>query len=180
MNRWPVLPMAILLAQRAALAKLVEDSAYKFRADFPGRDPSDATKDYKLENFETKGGTMTWRSYTSSGAVTEGGAAFTAAVKVYDTDSTNVRLLFNAGERDAEQLIGAMLIGRADGTFGPDKLPCVTLTFQGSTTVSGEVLKGKVLLVVKGKRLYAVIFYFAGADQTAVGDKFFQSFEILN
>lgn len=180
MNRWPVLPAAILLAQNAALAKVVEDNRYKFRADLPGSDASDPSRDYKLEEFETKGGTLTWRSYTSSGPITKPGAAYTAVVKVYDTDSTSVRLLFNAGERDADQSISATMIGRATGTFGPDKLPSVTLTYQGNTMVSGEVLKGRVLLVVKGKRLYAVLFYFAGADQTAVGEKFFQSFEILN
>jgi hypothetical protein len=40
-------------------------------------------------------------------------------------------------------------------------------------------LKGKVLLVVKEKRLYEVTFYYAGTDQTAVGERFFRSFEIL-
>jgi len=179
MNRCKALLAAIVLVPTATYAKVIEDGQYKFRADLPGRDPSDPTKDYKLEDFETKGGTLTWRSYTSAGPVTKGDAAYTAAVKVFDTDSTNVRLLFNAGERDAEQSIGATLIGRAAGTFGHDKLPSVTLTYAG-TTISGEALKGKVLLIVKGARLYAVTFYFAGTDQTAVGDKFFQSFEILN
>ncbi len=179
MKTWATIGLAILLAQSAASAKIVEDHQYNFRADFPGKDPSDPTRDYKLENFDAKGGALKWRSYTSSGPETKTGASYTAVVKVYDTDSSNARELFNAGEADATQSLAATLIKRADGTFGPAKLPSVTLTYQGATA-SGGPLKGTVLLVAKGTRLYSVMFYFSGPDQTALGEKFIRSFEILN
>jgi hypothetical protein len=41
------------------------------------------------------------------------------------------------------------------------------------------VLKGRVLLVVKGSRLYEVSFSYRGSDQSAVETKFFESFAIL-
>jgi hypothetical protein len=53
------------------------------------------------------------------------------------------------------------------------------LSYQSGAANSMGAVKGKVMLVVKGKRLYQVTFYFSGTDQTAVGEKFFQSFEIL-
>jgi hypothetical protein len=173
MNRWPILLLAIMLAQPAVSAKVVEDSRYKFRADFPG------VLSDKVEDFAARGGSLAWRAYTSSSPAGQTGAMYTATVKVFDTDSADVRMLFNAGESDASQSIGASLIGRAEGTFGADNLPSLTLSYQSGMTAAAGILKGKVLLVVSGQRLYEVAFYFNGADQTAVGEAFFQSFGIL-
>lgn len=157
-------------------ARVVEDGKYGFRAAFPGILAA------RPEDFDAKNGALAWRAYTSTSP--DGQASnYTATVKVFDTDSTDVRALFNAGESDASQTLGATLIGRADGTFGPDKLPSLTLSFQ-SGTPNGRggvtMITGKVLLVVKGKRLYEVAFAVSGSGgYDAVRDQFFHSFEIL-
>ena|SRR6266850_2894271 len=163
----------ILLTGPGVLAKVVEDDHYKFRADFPG-----VVSD-KAEDFGAKGAPLTWRLYTSSSPASQTDASYTAAIKVFDTDTTDVRQLFAAGENDAVQSLGVPLLGRKDGTFGADKLPSVTLSFQSGMDGTAGALKGRVLLVVKGNRLYEVTFSSRGSDQTAVETKFFQSFEIL-
>jgi hypothetical protein len=174
MNRSATVLLAILLAQPLAFAKVVEDSRYMFRADLPGL-LSD-----KVEESEGKGGTLAWRAYTSSSPARQA-AGYTAAVKVFDTDSTDANVLFEAGENDASQSLGVPLIGRRDGTFGPDKLRSLTLSYQSGRDGAADMLRATVLLVVKGKRLYEVTFSFSGAaDQSAVGKKFFSSFAILN
>jgi hypothetical protein len=177
MKKGAMLVLAIGFAQAAVVAKVIEDTRYKFRADLPGV-PSETTKEYKLEDFESRNGTLSWRTYTSGSPASQTGAVYTAAVKVFDTDTSDSRQLFEAGESDATQSIGVPLIGRSDGTFGADRLPSLTLSYQGGVA-GGGVLKCKVLLVVKEKRLYEVTFYYAGTDQTAVGERFFRSFEIL-
>ena len=155
------------------MGKVVEDHHYQFRADFPG-----VVSD-KVEDFDGSGGALAWRLYTSGSPATQTGVSYTAAVKVFDTDTTDVRQLFAAGENDATQSLGATLLGRKDGAFGDDKLPSVTLSYQSVADAAAGPLKGTVLLVVKGRRLYEVTFSFRGADQTAIGTKFFQSFQIL-
>jgi hypothetical protein len=176
----PVLALltAVLLAQTSAIAKVVEDTEYQFRADFPGA-PPDTTKEYKLEDFKGKDGRLSWRTYTSGSPASETASTYSATVKVFETDTTDVKVLFAAGESDAVQVVSLPLIGRADGTFGAEKLPSMTLTYQGGEGAPGGPTKGKVLLVAKGTRLYEVAFHFSGSDQTAVGEKFFRSFEIL-
>jgi hypothetical protein len=171
MNRWTILTLAILIARPEVSAKVVEDSHYKFRADLPG------VLSDKVEDFEARNGALASRTYTSGSPPGQTSAVYTATVKVLDTESTDVRLLLSAGESDAAQSLGVPLIGRSDCTFGADKLPCLTLSFAGE--MAGGTLKGKVMLVVKGKRLYEVAFSFTGADQTAVGEQFFRSFEIM-
>jgi hypothetical protein len=156
-----------------AFARVVEDSRYKFRADFPG------VVSERVEDFAATGGALAWRLYTSRSPDSEKTFNYTATIKVFDTDSADVRQLFVAGESDATQSIGVALMGRSNCEFGADKLPCMTLQYQSGTANSMGAVKGKVMLVVKGKRLYQITFYFSGADQTAVGEKFFQSFEIL-
>jgi hypothetical protein len=178
MRKCIALVAVVALAQTAALAKVVEDSEYQFRADFPGA-PPDTTKDYKLEDFKGKDGKLSWRTYTSGSPAGETGSTYSATVKVFETDTTDVKVLFAAGESDAVQVVSLPLIGRTDGTFGPDKLPSLTLMYQGGERAPGGTVNGKVLLVAKGKRLYEVAFHFSGTDQTAVGERFFRSFEIL-
>jgi hypothetical protein len=155
------------------MGKVVEDPHYKFRVDFPG-----VVSD-KVEDFDGKAGALAWRLYTSSSPESQRDVAYTAAVKVFDTDTTDVRQLFAAGENDATQSLGATLVGRKDGEFGDDKLPCITLSYQSGGDAAAGPLKGTVLLVVTGKRLYEVTFSFRGVDQTTIGTKFFQSFQIL-
>jgi hypothetical protein len=169
---------AVALAQTPVIAKVVEDREYRFRADFPGA-PPDTTKDYKLEDFKGKDGRLSWRTYTSGSPASETASTYSATVKVFETDTTDVKVLFAAGESDAVQVVSLPLIGRADGTFGADKLPSLTLMYQGGEVRSGGAIKGKVLLVAKGTRLYEVAFHFSGTDQTALGEKFFRSFEIF-
>jgi hypothetical protein len=161
------------MATPRALAKVVEDSRYKFRADFPG------VLSEKVEDFAATGGALAWRLYTSRSPDNEKTFSYTATVKVFDTDSAEVRQLLAAGESDASQSIGVALMGRTNCEFGADKLPCMMLQYQSGAANSMGAVTGKVMLVVKGKRLYQVTFYFSGADQAAVGEKFFQSFEIL-
>ena len=153
------------------MSKVVEDTRYRFRADFPG------VMTDKVEEFDSRDGALAWRLYTSRSPDGQRGVSYTATVKVFETDTTDARQLFQAGESDATQSIGATLIGREDGAFGVDKLPSRTLTYQSGT--GAGMLKGKVLLIVKDQRLYVVTFYFSGSDQTAVSTTFFQSFEIL-
>jgi hypothetical protein len=157
----------------APFARIIEDDRYKFRADFPG------TLSEKVEDFAATGGALAWRLYTSRSPDNEKAFSYTATIKVFDTDSADVRQLFVAGESDATQSIGVALMGRTNCEFGADKLPCMTLQYQSGAANSMGAVRGKVMLVVKAKRLYQITFYFSGADQTAVGEKFFQSFEIL-
>jgi len=154
-------------------ARVVEDSRYKFRADFPGM------LSEKVEDFAATGGALAWRLYTSRSPDTEKAFSYTATIKVFDTEGADIPQLFAAGESDASQSIGIPLMGRTDCAFGADKLPCKTLSYQSGAANSMGAVKGTVMLVVKGKRLYQITFYFSGADQTTVGEKFFQSFEIL-
>ena len=156
-----------------AFAKVVEDSRCHFRADLPG------ILSARVEESDGKGGPLAWRAYTSRSRG-QGAGGYTAAVKVFETDSTDVRALFNAGENDASQSLGITLIGRRDGTFGSDKLPSLTLSFQSGRDGAANMVRATVLLVVKGKRLYEVTFSFNGAaDQSALAKRFFGSFEIL-
>jgi hypothetical protein len=165
--------LTLLLAQTTASAKVVEDSRYHFRADLPG------ILSARVEESDGKGGPLAWRAYTSRSRG-QGAGGYTAAVKVFETDSTDVRALFNAGENDASQSLGMTLIGRRDGTFGSDKLPSLTLSFQSGRDGAADMVRATVLLVVKGKRLYEVTFSFNGAaDQSALAKRFFGSFEIL-
>jgi len=174
MRKRAILSLAILLAQPVAFAKVVEDSRYRFRADLPG------IVSGRVEESDARGSALTWRTYTSSSPARQGAAGYTAAVKVFETNSTDVRMLFEAGENDASQALGVPLVGRRDGTFGADKLPSLTLSFQSGRDGAADMVRATVWLVVKGKRLYEVTFAFNGAaDQSAVGKKFFQSFEIL-
>ena len=153
---------------------VVEDRRYRFRADLPG------VVSRRVEESDAKSGPLVWRTYTSSSPARHGADGYTAAVKVFETDSTNFRMLFEAGENDASQSLGIPLIGRHDGTFGADKLPSLTLTYQSGRDGAADMVRATVWLVVKGKRLYEVTFAFNGAaDQSAVGKKFFRSFEIL-
>jgi hypothetical protein len=165
-RKWYGLPMAV--------AKVVEDRRYHFRADFPG------ILSAKAEESDGKAGPLAWRAYTSRSPARRGAGGYTAAVKVFETDTTDVRALFNAGENDASQSLGITLIGRRDGTFGSEKLPSLTLSFQSGRDGAADMVRATVLLVVKGKRLYEVTFSFNGlADQTALARRFFESFEIL-
>ena len=152
---------------------VVQDSRYHFRADFPG------LLSARVEESDGKGGPLAWRAYTSRSRGQRTGG-YTAAVKVFETDSTDARALFGAGENDASQSLAITLIGRRDGTFGSDKLPSLTLSFQSGRDGAADMVRASVLLVVKGKRLYEVTFSFTGAaDQTAMAKRFFGSFEIL-
>jgi hypothetical protein len=153
------------------MSRVVEDDRFKFRADFPG------TVSERVEDFNAT--SLAWRLYTSRSPDSEKAFSYTATVKVFDTDGADVAQLFAAGESDASQSIGIPLMGRAECTFGADKLPCKTLSYQSGAANAMGAVKGKVMLIVKAKRLYQITFYFSGADQTAVGEKFFQSFEIL-
>jgi len=154
-----------------AFARVVEDDRYKFRADFPGM-VSERVEDFNASS-------LSWRLYTSRSPDNEKAFSYTATVKVFDTDAGDIAELFAAGESDASQSIGVPLMGRADCSFGAGKLPCKTLSYQSGAANSMGAVKGKVMLIVKGKRLYQITFYFSGADQSAVGEKFLQSFEIL-
>jgi hypothetical protein len=156
-----------------AFAMIVEDSRYHFRADFPG------ILSAKVEESDGKGGPLAWRAYTSRSREGQG-PGYTAAVKVFETDSADVRALFDAGENDASQALGITLIGRRNGAFGAGRLPSLTLSFQSGRDGAPDMVRATVLLVVKGKRLYEVTFSFNGAaDQSALGKRFFGSFEIL-
>jgi hypothetical protein len=168
-----MLALAILLAQSTGIAKVIEDSRFRFRVDLPG-----IVSD-KIEQSDAKTGPLVWRAYTSSSP--DGRRdGYTASIKVFETDSSDARVLFDAGESDASQSIGASLIGRRDGTFGAARLPSRTLTFQNGRDGAADMLRATVLLVVDGKRLYVLAFSFSGAaDQTPTARRFLASFEIL-
>jgi hypothetical protein len=153
---------------------VVEDARYRFRADLPG------IVSGKVEESDARSSALAWRTYTSSSPARQGAAGYTAAVKAFETNSTDVRMLLEAGENDASQALGIPLIGRRDGTFGTDRLPSLTLSYQSGRDGAADMVRATVWLVVKGKRFYEVTFAFNGAaDQSAVGKKFFRSFEIL-
>jgi hypothetical protein len=156
-----------------AFDRVVEDDHYKFRADFPGNVSE------RVEDFGARGAPLTWRLYTSSSPESQTNGSYNAAVKIFDTDTTDVRQLLMAGENDAVQSLGIPLLGRKDATYGAEKLPAMTLSFQSGTDGAAGVIKGSVLLVVKGSRLYEVSFSYRGSDQSEVQRKFFRSFEIL-
>jgi hypothetical protein len=173
MKKPAMLVLAILLAQATGVAKIIEDNRYRFRVDLPG-----IVSD-KIEQSDAKTGPLVWRAYTS-GSPDGQRDGYTASIKVFETDSSDARMLFEAGESDASQSIGASLIGRRDGTFGPGKLPSRTLSFQNGRDDAPDMLRATVLLVVNGKRLYVLTFSFTGAaDRSALATKFLASFEIL-
>jgi|KBSMisStaDraftv2_1062788.scaffolds.fasta_scaffold190096_2 hypothetical protein len=168
-----MLLLAILLAQATGIAKVIEDSRYRFRVDLPG-----IVSD-RIDQSDAKTGPLVWRAYTSSSPNGQRDA-YTASIKVFETDSSDTRVLFEAGESDASQSLGATLIGRRDGTFGAAGLPSRTLTFQNGRDGAADMLRATVLLVVNGKRLYVLTFSFTGGtDQTPLARKLFASFEIL-
>jgi hypothetical protein len=165
--------LVVLLLQANGMAKVVEDSRYRFRVDLPG------IVSNKVDESDAKSGPLVWRAYTSRSPDRQRDS-YTAAVKVFDTDSSDARVLFEAGESDASQSIGASLIGRRDGTVGVGKLPSRTLSFQSGRDGAADMLRATVLLVVKGRRLYELTFSYSGpTDQSAVAKAFFASFEIL-
>ena len=169
-----LLCLVLLLGQATASARIVEDKRYRFRVDLPGVLSS------RVDESDAKTGPLVWRAYTSASPAGQRDG-YTAAVKVFETDSTDVRMLFEAGESDASQATGASLIGRRDGTFGAARLPSRTLSFQNGRDGAADMLRATVLLVVKGKRLYQLTFSYSGAaDQAAIAKKFLASFEILN
>jgi hypothetical protein len=163
----------IMLEQATASPKAIEDKRYGFRVDLPG------VVDTKIDESDRQS-PLTWRAYTSSSSDRRPNAGFTAAVKVFETNSDDTRALFAAGENDASQSLGIPLIGRVDGTFGPTKLPSLTLSFQSGRDGAADMVRAKVLLVVKGRRIYEVTFSANGADdQAAVGKALFASFAVL-
>ena len=93
MMKRAILLLTILLAQPVAFAKVVEDSRYRFRADLPG------IVSGKIEESDARGSALAWRTYTSSSPVRQGAAGYTAAVTVFETNSTDVRMLFEAMSR---------------------------------------------------------------------------------
>jgi hypothetical protein len=72
--------------------RVVEDDRYKFRADLPGNVSE------RVEDFGVKGAALTWRLYTSSSPESQSNNSYNASVKIFDTDTTDVRQLFTAGE----------------------------------------------------------------------------------
>ena len=165
--------LATLLSQAHGMAKIIEDTRYGFRVDLPG------IVSAKIEESDAKSGPLVWRAYSSRSPDGQRNS-YSAAVKVFDTDSSDARVLFEAGESDASQSIGTSLIGRREGTVGVGKLPSRTLSFQSGRDGAADMQRATVLLVVKGKRLYELTFSYPGpTDQSAVGKTFFASFEIL-
>jgi hypothetical protein len=163
----------LVLAQAIPSAKTIEDRRYGFRVDLPG------VVSAKIDESDGKG-PLAWRAYTSSSPGARSNTGFTAAVKVFDTQSNDARALLGAGENDASQSLGITLIGRVDGTFGAAKLPSVTLSFQSGRDGAADMVRATVLLVVKGRRFYEVTFSANGADeQAAVRKAFFASFALL-
>lgn len=172
-SRRALIGLAILLSQVSGMAKIVEDSRYRFRVDLPG------IVSPHVEESEAKSGPLVWRAYTSHSPERQRNS-YTAAIKVFDTDSSDARLLFEAGESDASQSIGTSLIGRHDGTAGVDKLPSRTLSFQSGRDGAADMQRATVLLVVKGRRLYELTFSYSGStDQSPVAKSFFASFQVL-
>jgi hypothetical protein len=165
--------LAILLLQAHGMAKIVEDSRYGFRVDLPG------IVSARVEESDATSGPLVWRAYTSHSPDRQRDS-YTAAVKVFDTDSSDARVLFEAGESDASQSIGISLIGRRDGTVGAGKLASRTLSFQSGRDGAADMQRATVLLVVKGRRLYELTFSYSGpTDQSAVANAFFASFVVL-
>jgi hypothetical protein len=165
--------LTILLSQVSGRAKIIEDSRYGFRVDLPG------IVSARVEESDAKSGPLVWRAYTSRSPDRQRDS-YTAAVKVFETDSSDARVLFEAGESDASQSIGAPLIGRRDGTVGAGKLPSLTLSFQSGRDGAADIQRATVLLVVKGRRLYELTFSYSGpTDQSAAAKAFFASFQIL-
>lgn len=163
----------LVLTQAIASAKMIEDKRYGFRVDLPGVVSS------RIDESDGKG-PLAWRAYTSrsSGAGHNGG--FNAAVKVFETHSTDARALFDAGENDASQALAIPLIGRVDGTFGAEKLPSVTLSFQSGRDGAVDMVRATVLLVAAGRRIYEVTFAVTGSDdRAAVRKALFASFAVL-
>jgi hypothetical protein len=172
-SKHALIVLVVLLLQANGMAKVVEDSRYRFRVDLPG------VVSNKVEESDAKNGPLVWRAYTSRSPDRQRDS-YTATVKVFDTDSSDARVLFEAGESDASQAIGASLIGRRDGTVGVGKLPSRTLSFQSGRDGAADVLRASVLLIVKERRLYELTFSYSGpTDQSAVAKAFFASFEIL-
>jgi hypothetical protein len=165
--------LAILLSQASGLATIVEDSRYRFRVDLPG------IVSARVEESDAKSGPLIWRAYSSRSPDGQRNS-YIAAVKVFDTDSSDARVLFEAGESDASQAIGTSLIGRRDGTVGVAKLLSRTLSFQSGRDGAADMQRATVLLVVKGRRLYELTFSYSGpTDQSAIAKTFFASFEVL-
>jgi hypothetical protein len=166
--------LTLALAPQPAFAKVVEDGRYHFRADLPG------VLSTSVQESDQQTGPLMWRAYTSTSPGRQPASGYTAAVKAFETDSADVRTLFEAGENDASQSLGIMLVGRRDGTFGAGRLPSLTLSYQSGRDGAADMVRATVLLVVKGTRLYEVTFSFSGAaDQTATATRFFRSFAIL-
>jgi hypothetical protein len=165
--------LTLALAPRPAFAKVVEDRLYHFRADLPG------VLSPTVQESDQKASPLKWRAYTSMSSGRQAASGYSAAVKVFETDSTDVRVLLEAGENDASQSLGITLIGRRDGTFGADKLPSLTLSYQSGKD-GPDMVRATVMLVVEGKRLYELTFSFNGAaDQAVTAKRFFRSFAIL-
>ena len=152
---------------------MIEDRRYGFRVDLPG------VVSGRIDESDGKG-PLAWRAYTSRSPGARPNGGFNAAVKVFETDSSDARALFGAGENDASQSLGIPLIGRVDGTFGAAKLPSVTLSFQSGRDGAADMVRATVLLVVKGRRIYEVTFSVNGRDdRAAVGKALFASFALL-
>jgi hypothetical protein len=156
-----------------AMSKVIEDKRYGFRVDLPG------VVSARVDESDGKG-PLVWRTYTSTSPGARRNAGYNAAVKVFETDSSDARALFDAGENDASQALGIPLIGRVDGHFGAAKLRSVTLSFQSGRDGAAEMVRATVLLVVRGRRIYEVTFSVNGADDhAAVGKALFASFALL-
>ena len=172
-SRRALIVLAILFSQANGMAKIIEDGRYGFRVDLPG------IVSARVEESDAKSGPLVWRAYTSRSPDRQRDS-YTAAVKVFETDSSDARVLFEAGESDASQSIGASLIGRSDGTVGAGKLPSRTLSFQSGRDGAADMQRATVLLVVKGRRLYELTFSYSGpTDQSPVAKVFFASFQVL-
>jgi hypothetical protein len=166
--------LTLAIAPQLAFAKVVEDHQYQFRADLPG------VLSTTVQESDQQTSPLMWRAYTSMSPGRQAASGYTAGVKVFETESADVRVLFEAGENDASQSLGITLVGRRDGTFGADKLPSLTLSYQSGREGATDMVRATVLLVVKGKRLYEVTFSYNGtADQTVTLTRFFRSFAIL-
>ena len=152
---------------------MIEDKRYGFRVALPG------VVSARIDESDGKG-PLAWRAYTSRSPGARRNAGFNAAVKVFETDSSDARALFDAGENDASQALASPLIGRVDGTFGAAKLPSVTLSFQSGRDGAADMVRATVLLVAKGRRIYEVTFSVNGADdRAAVRKALFASFVLL-
>lgn len=152
---------------------MIEDKRYGFRVDLPG------VVSKRIDESDRQS-PLAWRAYTSHSPGARPDAGFNAAVKVFETDSTDSRALFAAGENDASQSLGITMIGRVDGRFGAAQLPSVTLSFQSGRDGAADMVRATVLLVVKGRRIYEVTFAVNGADDhAAIRKRLFASFVVL-